>query len=310
MADEVSDLRLFTRIVSAGSLSEAARQANTSLTSVSRRLSGLEDRLGVRLIDRGSRKFTLTDEGLLLHERAVPIVEAVDAVTAELSARSGPPQGLLRVSAPNEIGRRQISGLCRAFSERHPRMRVELNLTDARPDILETALDVAIQTKRPTEGDVVYRKLLSSRRVICAAPSYLQTRGRPEKPEDLAHHNCFCVTRGARIYDQWTVRGPQAPVKVVVSGSLTSNSTDTIHRWALDGAGVAIKALWDIEDDLRAGRLVELLPDYACDDIHLYATHFTHRHVPPRIRAFIDFLVEHLPTRGVEGLEPSSLPLP
>ena len=303
MADEVSDLRLFTRIVAAGSLSEAARRANTSLTSVSRRLSGLEDRLGVRLIDRGSRKFTLTDEGLLLHERAVPIVEALDAVAAELSARSGPPQGLLRVSAPNEIGRRQISRLCRAFGERHPKVRVELNLTDARPDILETELDVAIQTKRPTEGDVVYRKLLNSRRVICAAPSYLLTRGRPEKPEDLAHHNCLCVMRGTRVYDQWTVRGPQTPVKVVVSGSLTSDSTDTIHRWALDGAGVAIKALWDIEDDLRAGRLMELLPDYACDDIHLYATHFTHRHVPTRIRAFIDFLVEHLPTYGVGGSE-------
>ena len=307
MADEVSDLRIFTRIVSAGSLSEAARRANTSLTSVSRRLSSLEDRLGVRLIDRGSRKFTLTEEGLLLYERAVPIVEAMDAVTAELSARSGPPQGLLRVSAPNEIGRRQISGLCRAFGERYPKVRIELTLTDARPDILETELDVALQTKRPTEGDVAYRKLLSSRRVICAAPSYLQTRGRPEKPEDLAHHNCLCVARGARIYDQWTVRGPQAPVKVVVSGSLTSNSTDTIHRWALDGAGVAIKALWDIEDDLRAGRLMELLPDYSCDDIHLYATHFTRRYVPTRIRAFIDFLVEHLPTRGGEGLETSSL---
>ena len=307
MADEVSDLRLFTRIVAAGSLSEAARRANTSLTAVSRRLSGLEDRLGVRLIDRGSRKFTLTDEGLLLHARAVLIVEALDAVTAELSARSGPPSGLLRVSAPHEIGRRQISGLCRAFGERYPKVRIELTLTDARPDILETELDVAIQTKRPTVGDVVSRKLLSSRRVICAAPSYLLTRGRPDTPEDLAHHDCLCVTRGARVYDQWTVQGPQAPMKVVVSGSLTSNSTDTIHHWALDGAGVAIKALWDIEDDLRAGRLVELLPDYACDDIHLYATHFTRRHVPARIRAFIDFLVEHLPTRGGEGLEPSGL---
>ncbi|WP_174299381.1 LysR family transcriptional regulator [Caulobacter sp. S45] len=307
MADEVSDLRLFTRIVAAGSLSGAARRANTSLTSVSRRLSGLENRLGVRLIDRGSRKFTLTDEGQLLHERAVPIVQALDAVAAELSARSRPPQGLLRVSAPHEIGRRQISGLCRAFAERHPKVRIELTLTDVRPDILETELDVAIQTKRPLEGEVVYRKLLSSRRVICAAPSYLLARGRPNRPEDLAHHNCLCVTRGARIYDQWTVRGPQAPVKVVVSGSLTSNNTDTIHRWALDGAGVAIKALWDIEDDLRAGRLVELLPAFACDDIHLYATHFTRRHVPPRIRAFIDFLVEHLPTQGAEGLEPSRL---
>ncbi len=303
MADELSDLRLFTRIVAAGSLSEAARRANASLAAVSRGLSGLEDRLGVRLIDRGSRKFTLTEEGLLLHERAVPIVEALDAATAELAARSGPPQGLLRVSAPHEIGRRQISDLCRAFGERHPKVRIELSLTDARPDILETALDVAIQTKRPTEGDVVYRKLLSSRRVICAAPAYLAARGRPERPEDLPAHNCLCMMRGTHVYDQWTVRGAQGSVKIAVSGSLTSSSTDVIHAWALDGAGVTIKALWDIEDDLRAGRLVELLADYACDDIHLYATHFTRRYVPARIRAFIDFLVEHLVARETSGLD-------
>ena len=301
MVDELSDLRLFTRIVAAGSLSEAARRANASLTSVSRRLSGLEDRLGVRLIDRGSRKFTLTEEGLLLQERAVSIVEALDATSAELNALSGAPQGLLRVSAPHEIGRRRISRICRAFSDLHPKVRVELTLTDVRPDILEDELDVAIQTKRPTEGDVVYRKLLGSRRVICAAPAYLAARGRPERPEQLAEHDCICMTRGTRLYDQWTVKGADGPAKVAVSGTLTSNSTDTIHGWVLDGAGVAIKALWDIEEDLQAGRLVELLAEHACDDINLYATHFTRRHVPPRIRAFIDFLAERLNANGVKS---------
>ncbi len=294
MIDELSDLRLFTRIIAAGSLSEAARRANASLTSVSRRLSGLEHRLGLCLIDRSSRKFTLTEEGLLLQLRAVAIVEALDATSAELNAISGSPQGLLRVSAPHEIGRRQISRLCREFSDLHPKVRIELTLTDVRPDILEDELDVAIQTKRPTAGEVVYRKLLSSRRVICAAPAYVAARGRPERPEQLADHDCICMTRGTRVYDRWTVRGVAGPAKVAVSGSLTSNCTDIIHGWVLDGAGVAIKALWDIEDDLQASRLVELLADYACDDINLYAAHLTRRHVPPRIRAFIDFLAARL----------------
>jgi DNA-binding transcriptional LysR family regulator len=293
--DEVSDLRLFTRIVAAGSLSEAARRANTSLASVSRRLTALEGRLGVRLIDRGSRKFALTAEGLLFHKRAAPIIEALDEATAELDVLAGAAQGRLRVSAPNEIGRRQISLLCRRFTALHPKVSIELTLTEARPDILEEDLDIAIQTKRPTEGDVIHRKLLSSRRVICASPAYLEARGRPERPGDLAAHDCICVIRGSDLYDQWTMKGPSGPIKVSVSGSLASTSADTIHGWIRDGAGIAMKALWDVEEDLKTGRLIELLPDYACDTVDLYATHFARRLVPPRIRLFIDYLVEHLP---------------
>jgi DNA-binding transcriptional LysR family regulator len=295
LIDELSGLRLFARIVAAGSLSEAARRWNASLTSVSRGLATFEDRLGVRLIDRGSRKFTLTDEGRLLLERALPIIEALDSAAAELDALSGEAQGRLRVSAPNEIGRRQIAVLCSRFTALYPKVSIELALTDVRPDIMEDELDVAIQTKRPTEGDVIHRKLLGGNRVICASPAYIAAHGRPQVPKDLTHHNCIRLVRGQHLYDQWTVTGPDGPEAIAVSGSLISNSTDTIHGWVLDGAGIAVKALWDIEDDLKTGRLVELLPDYACDKITLYATHFARRHTPPRIRLFIDFLAKNLP---------------
>lgn len=297
LIDELSGLRLFTRIAAAGSLSQAARRYNASLTAVSRRLATFENRIGVRLIDRGSRKFTLTEEGRLLLERALPIIEALDAAAAELDERSGEAHGRLRISVPNEIGRRQIAFLCCRFTAMHPKVSIELALSDVRPDIMEEELDVAIQTKRPTEGDVVHRKLLGSSRVICASPAYIAAHGRPEIPNDLANHNCIRLVRGKRLYDQWTVTGPDGPEAIGVSGSLVSNSTDTIHGWVLDGAGIAVKALWDIEDDLKAGRLVELLPDYACDKITLWATHFARRHVPPRIRLFIDFLVTHLPLK-------------
>jgi DNA-binding transcriptional LysR family regulator len=294
VVDELGDLRLFTRIVAAGSLSEAARRGHSSLASVSRRLAALEDRLGVRLVDRGSRRFTLTDEGRLLHARAMPIVEALDAATAELTAAARPPQGLLRVSAPNQIGRRQIARLCQAFVQEHPQVRIELSLSDARPDILEQDLDIAIQTKRPTQGEVICRRLLSSRRVVCAAPAYLARRGRPAQPRDLAGHDCLCVVRAGRLYDRWMFEGADGPATIAVSGPLVSDSTDTLQRWALDGAGVVIKALWDVEEDLAAGRLVELLAEYACDDIHLYATLPSRRHTPPRVRAFLDFIALEL----------------
>ena len=296
MFDELSDLRLFTHIVAAGSLSEAARRVNASLTSISRRLASFEDRMGVRLIDRGSRKFCLTEEGRVLHERALPIVAAVDAAAAELDTLSGEAQGLLRVSAPNEIGRRQISALCQEFATRFPKVSIQLVLSDTRPDILEDELDIAIQTKRPTQGDVIHRKLLSSRRVVCASPAYINTHGRPERLEDLKAHNCIRMLRGRDLYDQWTLKNHEGGVQqVAVSGALVSNDGETIHDWAVGGVGVAVKALWDIQDDLQNGRLVELLDHHACDDMNLYATHFDRRHVPPRIRLFIDFLADRLP---------------
>ena len=301
LIDELSGLRLFTRIAAAGSLSKAARRYNASLTAVSRRLATFEDRIGVRLIDRGSRKFTLTEEGHLLLERALPIIEALDSAAAELDELSGEAQGRLRVSVPNEIGRRQIAFLCSRFIALHPKVSIELALSDNRPDIMEDELDVAIQTKRPTEGDVIQRKLLGSSRVICASPAYIAAHGRPQVPNDLANHNCIRLVRGQKIYDQWTVTGPDGPEAIAVSGSLISNSTDTIHGWVLDGAGIAVKALWDIENDLKAGLLVELLPDYACDKVTLWATHFARRHVPPRIRLLIDFLAKHLPLKRADA---------
>lgn len=293
--DELSDLRLFTHIVGAGSLSEAARRSNASLTSVSRRLARYEEKLGVRLIDRGSRKFMLTEEGILLHRRALPILQMLDLATTEVGSLAGEAKGRIRVSAPNEIGRRQISRLCKKFTDLFPSVTVELTLTDARPDILKNELDIALQTKRPTDGDVIHRKILSSRRVVCASPEYLAHNHAPQRPEDLKQHRCIRMQRGRVLYGRWTLRGAESPNEIVVDGTLVSNSGETIHEWVLEGAGVAVKALWDIEEDLNHGKLVELLGEHACDDMNLYATHFNRRLVPPRLRFFIDFLAEQLP---------------
>lgn len=293
--DELGDLRLFVRIVAAGSLSETARRLNMSLPAVSRRLSALEDRLHVRLIDRAPRKFELTDEGQVLYSRARHIVEELDTTLAELDGAAATVGGYLRISAPNEIGRLHIAALCQEFTAIHPLVTIDLRFSDARPDVLEAELDIAIVTKRPTDGDVIHRKLLDSRRVVCAAPSYLERAGTPRTPEGLTDHNCIRMRRGRFVYDTWRLQGPAGPSEYPVSGSLLSDSTDVIHRWVLDGAGIAVKAYWDICDELNDGTLIELLPDYACDDISLYATHLTRRHVPKRIRLFIDFMAERLP---------------
>lgn len=294
MADEISDLRLFARIVDAGSLSEAARRLDSSLPTVSRRLTGMEARLGVRLIDRSSRKFLLTDEGHRLRERTVAILAAVDEAEAEAAHAVDAAQGRLHVSAPQEIGRCRIAALIADFAEAHPRIEIDYMVTDQRFGVRAEDLDIAIQTKRPTDGDVIHRKLLSSRRVVCGSPDYLRRRGTPAVLSDLQEHHCIRMARDREIYNRWRFREDGEERFVAVGGNLISNSGDVIHGWVSEGRGLAMKALWDIAEDLATGRLVEVLGSFACDDVILYATFATRTHLPPRVRLFVDFLVAEL----------------
>ena len=294
LADEISDLRLFTRIVAAGSLSEAARRTFSSLPAVSRRLTALEERLGVRLIDRGPRRFTLTDEGALLHERAVAILHDIDEAEAEASVQVKRPSGHLRVGTHLEIGRKQIAPLIGEFTARYPAITIELLLTDSRLNLLEDELDVGLQADPPNDGNIVSRVVLSGRRIVCASPEYVATHAPLNRPLDLLKHDCSRLARGRHVLDQWAFQEDGRRMHVHVQGSLLTNNAEVIHDWAVAGRGVGLKAQWDIQDDLRSGRLIRLLEPFECDEIKLYVTYATRTHLPPRLRLFIDFLVSAL----------------
>jgi DNA-binding transcriptional LysR family regulator len=295
MTDQISDLRLFTRIVTAGSLSETARRLNSSLPAVSRNLAALEARLGVRLIDRGSRRFTLTDEGSLLFERAVLILSDLDQAEAEASAKAKAPRGRLRVGAPLEIGRCQIAPLVARFVEQHPEIVIELILTDSKFDVVGDDLDVGLQVDPPNDGNIISRTLLSSRRVVCASPEYLARNPALAVPDDLLAHNCIRFIRGRQIIDRWLFKDGDRTREVQIRGNLSTNNAEVMHGWALSGRGIALKAYWDLKGDLEAGRLIELLAPYACDDFCLYATFPpTRNHLPFRVRVFVDFIVKEL----------------
>ena len=291
MADDISDLRLFLRMVAAGSLSEAARRLNSSLPAMSRRLSAMENRLGARLIDRSTRRFSLTEEGAVLHERGVLILAELDQVEAEVGARTSAPRGHIRVGAPIEIGRRRIAPLIGAFTRQHPDVTVELVLSDSRADVIGNDLDLALHVDQPVDGDIITRLLLPSRRVVCASPDYLIRRGRPAAPADLLGHDCVLLVRGHQIYDRWTFVENGKPLEVRVRGKLSTSSAEVMHDWILSGHGVGLKALWDIEDDLAEGRLVEVLAPFTDNAINLYVIYGTRSHLPKRVRVFIDFVV-------------------
>lgn len=298
MSDEISDLRLLTHLVAAGGLSEAARRLNSSASILSRRLTGMEARLGVRLFTRTTRRFILTDEGSLLHERALQIVAEVDEAEAEASTQGKEPRGRLRVGAPMQIGRRLVAPLIARFSERFPGIQVQLVLSDAGFDVVDDELDVALRVGQPDEPGVVVRKLISSRRVVCATPAYFARHGMPAEPEDLRRHNCICLVRGRRVFNTWTFRRDGQPFHLKVDGTLSTTSGEVLYDWVSMGKGIGLKGLWDIENDLADGRLVECLAAFAGDPIDLYAVFASRAHMPPRMRVFIDFIAtafEHYP---------------
>jgi DNA-binding transcriptional LysR family regulator len=290
------DLRFFLRLIEAGGISETARRLSSSPPAVSRRLAAMEVQLGVRLVDRTSRRFAPTQEGSLLAERAMRIVADIDDVEAELGARRGEPSGSLRIGAPMEVGRRRIAPLLANFRRQYPKLSCELVLSDAGQDPMRDALDFAFRTTPPDDLGVVCLTLLRSRRVACAAPAYLTHRGTPLDPHDLARHDCIRLVRGRRVFDLWRFHWDGAPLDVRVSGSLASTSGEVIHDWALGGHGIAFKAEWDIADDLREGRLIECLSVYAVDEICLYGVYAANVRQPLRLRVLVDFMREQLAT--------------
>ena len=291
MADRIGDIELFRAIVQAGGISAGAAAMGSSPPAVSRRLSALEGRLGVRLAERTARRFRLTDEGALYDEQCRSILAALRDAEAEVSSRGATARGLLKVGAPMELGRRRIAPLLAEFAGRHPALAVHLVLSDAGLEVGQDGLDVALRIDRPDDPAVITRKIASTRRVICAAPSYLAARGVPERPADLASHECLRLARRHRLHDRWRFRAEAGIEEVKVGGHLSSGSGDALHGWALEGRGLSAEALWDVAEDLEAGRLVECLADHRCDDIELFATFLPGQPLPPRIRLFVDFMV-------------------
>lgn len=290
MTDEISDLRVFAAIVGAGNLSAAARQLETSPAAMSRRLGALEARLGIRLITRTTRQFELTEEGAVFHDRCTKILAEIDEAEAEVVQGLDNPRGLLRISAPLHWGRVVLSPMIGRFSERYPAIKLQLMLADAIFDPVHDGLDVVLGIAPPSGADMVATRILQSRRLVIASPDYIARHGAPEVPDDLLKHDCVRLFIDGRPFDRWAFQVNGRPKVVHVDGTLTTTSTEVMQDWALAGRGIGLKAEWDIREELASGQLVACLTDFWCDEISLYAIYANRRHLPPRIRVFLDFL--------------------
>lgn len=291
MSLDLSDIRLLRRIAELGRMAAVARETGLSPATVSARLKGAEESLGVRLFLRTTRSLSLTEEGrrfMAASERLVTDWESLgEAVRGGEAALSG----MIRITAPFDLGTQHVAPLLEAFQREHPQVTVDLDLDDALVDLVSGGFDLAIRGGVPADSRLRVRRIGSIRPVVVAAPSYIAEHGAPQVPADLAHHRCIVRRSGDRLADEWCfARGAEHPV-VRVRPVLVSNNGGQTRRWALAGAGLAIKSCLDVLDDVRAGRLVKVLEGWEPSPLPLMLVSPPQRLEPARVAALRERLV-------------------
>ena len=290
--DSVAGMRILVRVVDAGSFSAAARHLGVAPSSVSRQINELEEDLGAILFARTTRKLSLTEAGQLYYERASGIINDVDEAKLALS-QLGSPSGILRVTVPSGIGRELVVSAVPAFLDEYPAIKIVLSMTDQMVDIVDAGIDVAIRVGRQQDSSFKARKIGESKRIVCASPEYLKKTGIPKTPADLEQHNCV-TWRDHPGHNTWAFRGPEGVSKVRVSGSFFAKSADAIVAATVAGLGLSLLPDWNMGIELRQKQLCAVLTDYEASPAAspVYAVHAHQRYVPPKIRTFIDFLIE------------------
>ncbi|MBP6070470.1 MAG: LysR family transcriptional regulator [Candidatus Accumulibacter sp.] len=286
--DHIKQIEAFVHSATRGSMSAAAQVESVTPAVIGRRLDALEARLGVKLLLRTTRKLSLTFEGQAFLEDCQRILNDLSNAEAAVSLGGIRASGHLRVSAPAGFGRRHVAPQVAAFMQANPDVTVRLDLTDRLVDLLNEGVDCAVRIGEMADSSLAVSKLGEMRRLVVASPDYIARYGMPKNPAELAAHNCLSLgqQRG------WTLR--QTPGGEVasrkVSGTFECNDGAVLHEWALAGKGLAWRSMWEVGDDLRSGRLVSLLEDHAAPAVGIYAVFPQRRHLPLRVRLFIDQL--------------------
>jgi DNA-binding transcriptional LysR family regulator len=292
----LDDIALFLRVLDLGSISAAARALDLSPAVASQRLKRLESALGVRLLHRTTRRLHPTAEGRALALGGRALVDDLDSLAAGLRESGGRGiAGTLRVTMSASFGRQHVSPLLPRFLAQHPELRLSVHMSDQLVDLVREGFDLAIRIGELDDSRLVARPIAANERVLVASPDYLHRRGHPRVPADLADHACLLLVGSRGRQDHWPLLDRDGVrTEVAVSGRMESTLGEILRDAALAGEGIAMHSVWHVADDLRAGRLVRVLPGYAPPTTGIHAVMPERRLVPPRTRAFVDFLVEEL----------------
>jgi len=286
----LDNIALFLIIVEKGSLSAAGREAGLSPTTVSERLAALEAHYGVALLNRTTRAISLTEEGRTLVKGAKQVLVEVEDLDSRIRFGAKRLSGPVRVSAPSDLGRNLVSDAISKFLAQYPGVSVELLLADGYVDIVGQGIDIAIRFGEITDSTLRLRRLPATRRVVCAAPGYVEAHGAPKTPVDLKAHNCLLMRFGGNLDNVWRLGIGEMKQILTVRGDRVSNDGALVRKWALEGHGIIMKSELDVGPDLKAGRLIELLAAYAAPPSPMQLLFPPGRNQPRRVRALADEL--------------------
>ncbi len=286
---DLTSLRIFVRVVELQSFSQVARRVGITPATVSKHVSSLEHAVHARLINRTTRRLFVTEAGQRLYEHCVRVLQELDAAESELAEIKGEPAGSLHVTAPLMFALRRLSPRLPEFLAQYPKVSLDLDLSIEKVDLFQERIDVAVRIADSIQPGLVAFRLAPYRRAICAAPAYLERCGTPRTPEDLGAHNCL-VGRGAILNASWPVQRGSELGSVRVAGNFVANNGEVMRDAALAGVGILMTGRWLVKDDFAAGRLVELLVDYAPANRAIYAVLPRQGSLTPKVRAFVDFL--------------------
>lgn len=290
---KIQEMSSFVAVVDAGSFIGAAQATGMSKAAVSRHVGELEKRLGVRLLQRTTRRLSLTEEGRMFFERARELLESIDEAESQLSSRAGEASGVLRVNAPVTFGAMHLAPLWGPFADAHPKVSLDVTLSDRVVDVIEEGYDLAVRITNIADSSLVTRKLATTRMVLCASPGYLERRGTPAHPRELSKHVVISYTYWS-TRDEWHFTNAAAVASVKVSSRIHTNNGDTCRRAALANHGIILQPDFIVGADLKRGDLVEIMPAWRSTEIGIYAVYPSRKHLPLKTRRLIDFLADEL----------------
>ena len=289
--DKFLEMRSFASVIEMGSFVRAADSLDMSVAAVSRYVSGLEARLGVRLMQRTTRKLSLTEEGEVFYARCKDVLAGLVEAEAEITLRTGQAVGQIKINAPVSFGILHMASLWGVFISQQPKISLDITLSDRVVDLVEESIDVAIRIGRLPSSTMISRKLATTRMVLCASPTYLRRAGKPKNLADLAEHAVLAFSYWSDG-DEWQFEGPQGMESVKVKPRMHANSGDTCRGGALEHQGIILQPTFLVGKDLQSKALVEVLPQYRSIELGIYAVYSSRKHISPKIRLLIDFLVD------------------
>ncbi|PTE10961.1 LysR family transcriptional regulator [Mesorhizobium helmanticense] len=288
--DRLQSMAIFVRAVERGSFSAAAEDFRLTGTMVGMHVRSLEERLGARLLNRTTRRQSLTDVGKLYYERCKQILGDVADAESSAARLQSVPRGRLRVMTPVSFGVHALAPACADYLSSNPEVAIDLVLSDRPIDMVEEGFEIMVRIGDLADSTMIARPLLPYRSIVCAAPAYLDRRGVPQRPDDLSGHVCMGFAHPVASRE-WRLQGPQGEISVPVSLALTVNNGEALRMAALSGLGIIMQPEILLDDDVRAGRLIPLLPDFLPLPKPMHVLTLPDRHPPPKIRSFVDFVV-------------------